>query len=573
MKKHTFLLFLLLISFSQLNAQVNNLQYNWAQNISRSYAGSFSVTNDRQGNCIVAGYFSATADFGPAVPAGSLTSAGGMDAYIAKYTTNGTFLWAIKMGGAGDDLAMAVTTDQLGNVFVAGEFTGTVDFDPSPGTANLTGGSITNTGLFLAEYDSSGALVWAKQISSNHTLDVYEGKNLWLDSHKNIVLGGYLIGTVNFDPTGAAVPVSTINSYRDAFLAKYDSLGNYIWAKSFGSGGDDNVTSIAVDNNDNIFCSGFFRDTVDFDLSAGVSTMISAPYGSAFLAKYDAAGNYLWAGSMNSSAFLSRLATDSAGNVYMTGVYSGLTDFDLSAATATLNGTSSNAFLAKYTASGNYLWAVCAGDHMVIPRGIELDHKGNPCIVGDFSDTADFDPSPSLAELIPVVYANPDVFIARYTSAGHFISVDAIEGSGFEYGTCISIDPDDHVFISGPFTDVCDFDPSAAVASQTSVSLSNMNLYLAKYSQPLVGISEQEEHVFPDVYPNPASSFISIAIKAEGSNRIRKTVLYDLQGKRLSEQQLNDTRARVELSGLAEGVYLLAVQTDKGITYTKIIRQ
>ena len=135
---------------------------------------------------------------------------------------------------------MAIKADGSGNRYVTGYFSGTADFDPGAGTANLT--ATVYNDIFLAKYNASGNYVWAIRIGSGVT-DNY-GTALALDGSGNVLLTGYFRGTVDFNPgVGTADLVSPDGT--DVFLAKYDTSGNYVWAKGMGGMGNDFGTALA----------------------------------------------------------------------------------------------------------------------------------------------------------------------------------------------------------------------------------------------------------------------------------------------------------------------------------------
>ena len=569
MKKKSVILLCLVFSCFVIRSQTNDIIYEWAKNCSSGLAGSYSIETDLQNNSIVTGYFQGSTDFDPSASTATLVSSGSFDAFVAKYDLNGNYQWAFKIGSGGDDQAMGIAVDELGNSFVAGRYWGMVDFDPSAATFNLGGG-----GLFMAKYSPAGTLVWAKSIGGIYDPQLKEGKNIRLDKNKNIILGGFFYNTVDFDPSSGVASLSSVTgSYSDAFIAKYDSLGNYIWAKSFGASQDDNIASIALDQDNNIIAAGYYKDSVDFDLSSGIFTMTGGPFGSGFLAKYDSAGNFNWAGDIKTGGFLNRLETDSSNNILMTGVYSGTTDFDFSAGTATLGGAGLRGYLAKYSESGSYSWAICSGDNMVVPRGIAIDGMGNSYITGDFTDTSDFDPSAGVAMLTPIVYASPDIFIAKYNSNGNYLVAKSMGGSAFEYARGIALDTDDNLIISGDFQGTCDFDPSSAIANVTPIG--GYNLYVAKYSQTFEsnGFSEQTNPGdIVSVYPNPVSDFLSVK-NFSNNHMITKVAIYDFLGKLVFELPVKNNEVQINVKNLPSGLYMLEIADDKSSYFRKVVKQ
>ena len=139
------------------------------------------------------------------------------------------------MGGTGAYAAAgSIAVDAAGNVYTTGYFGGTADFDPGPGTYNLT--SAGTYEMFISKLDSSGNFIWAKQMGGNSSLDYATGLSITLDAAGNIYSTGPLEGTVDFNPGPGVFTLSAIgvNRTRASFVLKLDADGNFIWAKQTG---------------------------------------------------------------------------------------------------------------------------------------------------------------------------------------------------------------------------------------------------------------------------------------------------------------------------------------------------
>lgn len=228
------------------------------------YAGSMggvstdlgqSIAVDVLGNLYVAGRFSFTADFDPGVGTVNLTSAGGFDLYVYKLDPGRNLLWARAMGGPGIDVGMGIAVDDSGNVYTTGCFTGTADFDPGPGTANLTSaGGEFDADVFVSKLDSSGNFVWAKRLGGVNS-DWAEG--ITLDGSGNIYSTGSFFTTGDFDP-GPGTFTLTNGGGDDIYVSKLDSDGNFVWAVAMGGPGSDVGADIVVDALGGVYTTGFF---------------------------------------------------------------------------------------------------------------------------------------------------------------------------------------------------------------------------------------------------------------------------------------------------------------------------
>jgi hypothetical protein len=291
-----------------------------------------------------------------------------------------------------------IEVDKSGNVYIVGELTGSADLDPSINTASLT--SLGLRDGFVAKYNSNGQYQWAFRFGS-----IYDetAVSLVIDANANLYVTGFFQGTVDMDPSAASATLSSTN-VEDIFIAKYNSSGQYQWAKQIGGSGIDIVTSIDLDNNNNILLSGHFTSQdFDTDLSSSSSPTFAAAGYDAFVAKFDPNGNNTWAFSFGDSSTdnAKGVKSDAAGNVFVTGYFEGAPDFDPGPSTTTLtsNGSYSDAFIAKYTSAGNFVWCgnITNGPEADVANSLDLDAADNMYVVGYFKDTCDFDPGAGLA--------------------------------------------------------------------------------------------------------------------------------------------------------------------------------
>lgn len=358
---------------------------------------------------------------------------------------------AIGDGLGGIDNGNCVKVDGAGNIYVIGDFQGMVDFDPSPAIVNLTAistnTSIANSDIFFAKYSPSGNLIWAKHIGSAGD---DEGHYIDISPNGNITLTGVFQGTVDFDPSSA---VANLVAPGDMlFLAQYDNNGNYLWANKLISAGQSRCQGLNSDNVGNIFISGWFANSADFDPSPSVALLTSASVSifDVFIAKYDGAGNYLWAKNVGGTGydFSNSQILDNSGNIYITGTFSTTTDFDPSPATATIATAGLNdIFIAKYDAFGNYIWAKSLGSPDAEEgRMLAKDNTGNIYLTGNYYNSLDFDPSPSTAILnYPF---NSEVFIAKYDQNGNYLLCSGTNISNAFGATCILVDNANDIYIA-----------------------------------------------------------------------------------------------------------------------------
>ncbi|MBI2967293.1 MAG: SBBP repeat-containing protein [Bacteroidetes bacterium] len=469
-------------SFPHLGGQRGAAQsLQWAKSIGSNVGDmGYSITTDGSGNVYVTGYFSNTADFDPGPGTANLISVGAEDIFIAKYDAIGNYIWAKNIGSTGYDGARSIAVDDSGYVYITGDFRGTADFDPGPGTTNFT--PIGVSGGFLAKYSASGNYLWAIIIDSPGD---DRGYKITIDDSNKVFITGFFQGTTDFDPSAGIANLTIVGGY-DIFVAKYDANGNYLWAKSIGSANTDFGYSIAVDDSVNVYTTGVFNGTADFDPGVGTYNLTSAGSPDIFISKLDALGNFVWAkkigGTSGDESF--SITTDTSGNIYSTGYFQGTVDFDPGTGTYNLTATGlEDIFISKLDASGNFLWAKAMGGTSSDEGfSITTDWSGNVYTTGYFEGTADFDPGTGQYNLTAT---NNNIFISKLDSSGNFFWAIAMGGAFSERGLSLATDGMGNVYTMGYFQGTADFDPDTSVADTTNlISAGSNDIFFAKYSQP-----------------------------------------------------------------------------------------
>ncbi|WP_186440334.1 beta strand repeat-containing protein, partial [Planktothrix tepida] len=444
-----------------------NNSYIWAKNLGGINSDiSRDISVDSAGNVYTTGFFDGTADFDPGIGTFNLSTNGLDDIFISKLNSQGNLLWAKNLGGTNNDNAYGISVDSAGNVYTTGGFQGTADFDPGAGTANLTSNGLE---VFVSKLDSNGNFLWAKnfpQITPGLTSIAYD---ISVDSAGNIYTTGYFDGTVDFDPGAGTFNLTSNNT--DIFISKLDSNGNFLWAKNLGGSGIDWAFGISVDSTGNVYTTGYFNGTADFDPGAGVANLNNNGLEDIFVSKLDSNGNYIWAKNFGGSASDtgSDINVDSAGNVYTTGGFNGTVDFDPDV--ALVNNLTSNGaddiFVSKLDSNGNYVWAKNLGGlNSDTGFGISLDSTGNVYTTGSIQGTADFDPGAGTANL--PTNGLDDTFISKLDNNGNYIWAQSFGGVGQDVATGITLDESYNIYTTGYFSGTVDFDPNAGTANLTS---------------------------------------------------------------------------------------------------------
>ena len=292
---------------------------------------------DSAGNIYVGGAFSATADFDLGPGAATLTSAGGVDAYIAKYSPDGSLQWARRFGGSVNDWMESVSLDPAtGSLFATGHFRGSADLT-GDGVADQT--SAGGTDIFVIRLDpASGNTQWHKRVGGSGD-----------DSGFDIAAAGghvYVVGrfknTVDFNPGAGTNSLTSAgkgpNRHWDGFVLKLTDQGNYVWAGQIGGQSPDSISSVIVDGG-TLYVAGHFSETADLDPSATVTKRTSNGNYDAFFASYSTTGTLNWVqtiGGPGGDGVDWRLSGD-VNALYLTGQIRETVDFDPSSGTTNLS--------------------------------------------------------------------------------------------------------------------------------------------------------------------------------------------------------------------------------------------
>ena len=361
---------------------------------------SYEIAIGSDGNAHITGSFLETATFGQF----SLTSAGADDGFAIELDgTTGRTLWATRFGGANIDNLYDVAVDATGNVVL----TGTSRKNPYP-----------RQDIQIIKLDTNGGLLWSKEVGSG---GMNVGDSVALDASGNVHVAGSFTGTVDFDPGAGSYNLSSggrRNAGRAGVVLKLNPVGDFIWARHFQAGtyGHSEARDVAVDPAGNVYTSGIFMETVDFDPGTGKFNR-SSVQGSmdGFVSKLDATGKFLWAKSLGNSNndSLGGLALDSTGNVYLTGGFSGTTD--LNPNSGVFQRTSAggyDAFVVKLDTNGNFVWAVTIGGTGDDGGGaVSIDTSGNIYVFGGLSGPAYFNSDPLQPQIGSETQIGP--FIAK----------------------------------------------------------------------------------------------------------------------------------------------------------------
>jgi gliding motility-associated-like protein len=404
----------------------------------------------------------------------------------------------------------SIAVDYQGNVYSAGLFMYTVDFDPGPGVYTIAAAGNYDYGIYISKLDVNGNFVWAKQIPE---LVEFGQIELKVDNNGNVYLTSDLRHPADMDP-GPGVQMLTPKGYKDAFVVKWTTNGDYVWAKQFG-GSDQNSGSTAlgldIDPNGNVILCGSFIKNADFDPGPANYLLTNVGSSEGYIVKLNGNGNFIWAkqlGNFNSvfsNVVIADIKCDATGNIYSTGTFSGDCDFDPGAASYTiLSGGSMDGFVTKLNPNGIFGWAKHIGNsafnYPVLPNGIDIDNNNNVYTTGTFSNVQDFDPGTGVFNLNSKLQLM-DTYILKLDGQGDFMWAYPIGGDNNDNGMDLAVDQANNVYFTGLYFGNVDFDPGPGIFminnmyAESAITKLDANGHFV-YTAPFIGVSGNNGYIF-----------------------------------------------------------------------------
>lgn len=533
----------------QLLAQ--SLEYAWAKRVGGQNDAEllWRVAVDDSGNVFSAGCFRGTfSDQGITV-----TSTGQVDVILLKYNKDGILQWVKTGGGLSTDIAYGVDTDNDGNVYITGAFSGLAVFD----TTFLSVPDPTGVGLpfhFIAKYNRDGDLIWIKTVSAVFGPSDYPNSiayDLKIDAAGSLVVTGQYNCAVpdTTDPQFSimsmdsyAFKTCSLTAYPYVFVQKLDTAGNTIWLHTIGGiTGLGTLQSIAFDSNNNIVTVGCTAGGTDF-ISGSINLPNTSSNGTTGLMyRLDTNGNPLsgFALDVSNLSNFEDIAIDANDKLYMVGYFRGV-----------LNGI--------YTASGN--------DGVVIKTDVNGNELWVKTLVGPGDDyfsgiTNTTDPGKFA---LGAYYFYQSVFDSTNLNSGAgnksaLLMIDtngdyverlqpAANGGGYTLVADIRADDEGNYYLCG------DMEGNVIFTNDTITSLSQ-DMYVCKVSPVVVNSVEALSGIQNSltIYPNPASDILNVYFTDAGEKKLE---LLTIDGKVLSQWNLSNQKEEIDLSLLASGIYL-----------------
>jgi len=417
-----------------------------------------AIAVDGSGHAYVIGSFSGAIEFPKQREPVKLVSKGFSDVFLAKVDNLGNLMWVKQAGGGFDDYGRGVAVDAEGSCYITGHYLSTnCVFDSVQ--LERTG----NSDIFVAKYDSSGNQLWVRNAGAAGGISAH---GIAVDTNGNSFITGQYFGKATWE----AGTLTNIG-FADIFVAKYDTEGNFVWARNAGGPGDDSGNGIAVDAKGNCFVTGNFSGAARF----GPLTTVAGPGHTAlFVAKFDSMGRVTWASSIKDgpgASFGRGVGVDSYGNCYVAGSVNGIMSLGADRGETSTKlprdkarrriyvypnggsyvaGSRSDSYVAKFGPKGQLVWSRTGGGIRPTAEsahGIAVDAQGNSFVTGTFSGRSNFGGANMVSSGIS------DVFVGQYDRDGHLIWLRQAGGQSTapHCGFGIALDPAGNSYVTGYF--------------------------------------------------------------------------------------------------------------------------
>lgn len=401
---------------------------------------AMDIETDAAGNSYVTGYITGQTNFSAS---NSFANApGNGDIFVAKYASNGLLQWVRKFGGSFSDRAYDLALDASGNVYITGQFFGTVNFD---------GNSITSVSgskdIFLAKLDNSGTAIWAIAEGGTGPENAY---GITIDAGGNCILTGQYQGNstiagqnfVSMTDPGTGLP-----SY-DLFISKYDPAGNALWVQTGVAKYDDRGLAVTTDASNNIYLSGQFSDTL---LLAGQTFYYnSANIG--LVARFSPTGTLNWFNTLRAGFSLPYDLEVRGSNLFIAGDCKGNLFYSNNGSTVvTPTAYDNTIYVVKTALSGQHVWtSVIGSDNNVSAKSISVDGAQGSFVTGSFNCALTELHAPETGFYNSVGYQ--DCYLWRVKPDGTLDFVRTFGGKSDDIGYGVALLPGSAPLICGTYT-------------------------------------------------------------------------------------------------------------------------
>ena len=569
MKKTLLLLFIANITLTHFSQT-----YDWSASF-----GAFNIDvarkieTDSKGNTYLFGEFNGTIDFNPGPGVNNLTSAGpDISMFLVKLDSNKNFIWGKKIKDNSSVFPKAgdITIDNNDNVFISAQFNQSISVPLITGIDTLVAQG-NNPDIFLLKINPMGNFIWIKSISGAGGQELLT--NLKTDKNSNLYISGTYRDTLFVDNSSRANFLLAEDTYN-GFLLKLSSEGDFVWANNVSSSKNLRLSIIGSENN-NIYLIGFFENILKVYYNSSLDTLSSMGSKDIFISKIDTNGNLIWnktiGGGSNDFANMAS-AIDGNANIYISGEFSGVVDFDPNIGITNLTSVSAiNSFALKMDNSGNYIFAK-QWDARFDINALVIDKDNKLILGGNFTQPIDFDLGLNTNRLTPNRSSIPlrnsvTGYVLRLNQNGELEFAKKLNGTSNTILLDVSTSHNSFYFC-GYYDGTCELDLNST--TNTTTSQGSFDVFIVKMSLSPSNTSSLENHTSATnltAFPNPTNGNITIdGIRLTETNY----AIFNPEGKQL---QVNRNGNTLNTEKLLRGMYVIRVMDNGTAKHVKFIKQ
>lgn len=480
-------MFLMLTCFflfkAYLNGQDMRSQFSYVRHINGLSPGlheGLSTVVDSKGNVYVAGTMDGRLDLDPGPDTVFTESVNNtQDMVIVKFTSSGEYIKGFRIGGDSLDAFKSICVDKDDNLYIAGFYSNTVDFDPSQNTFELT--SNGNTDGFVMKMDSAMNFIWVKKIASKKA----DRCNFIAMSGNDILVTGFFSDSFSQIVNGQKRNFFT-NGQLDLLIVKFTDSGNVKWLKTFGSAGYEDGMVIKSNSKKDVVVGVNFGGVMDADPGTGYYAIGHRGSSDIGLVCLDSNGNFNWANSIgtSNSDYLESLDLDKNNNIYFSGNF--IAGIDLDPGSNTYNVSSDagsrDVLMVKLNSSGVFQWGFrIGGSAWEISSAIAVDTNNYVYICGLFGDSVNFDKGNPTLKI-----GNRglrDVYICKYDQNSNFVWVKSYGGPSLDRVHGMVIAKDFSIYTTGEFLDSANFKTEKGTYFVKNNNFGSLEIFLHKIEQ------------------------------------------------------------------------------------------
>ncbi|MCT4623804.1 MAG: T9SS type A sorting domain-containing protein, partial [Schleiferiaceae bacterium] len=545
-------------------------------------------------------------------------SKGYKDAFLMCMNTSGNVLWNRTFGGTASDYARGLAADSLKNVYLTGSYRFTVDFAPGPSVKNKTSAGYQD--VFILSLDSLGNFRW---VNVNYCPGTNHPAAITIDKNQDLIVSSDFNGIIDVNPDSAITQNITTHGNHDILLQKFNSNGTLLWYKHIGGNKFDRIYALATDTAGNIYGTGAFGDTVDFDPGTGVANRISQGYFDGFLFRYSPQADFVWVRTFPAVEFVTpaHIRVTENNEIFSSGRHNkGMTVNVGGSNQIFATGGNYDGYLLKHDINGTGLFASTLGNYREDAiLSFAINNNDELVTTGFFGNIVDFDLGPS-THSITAPGIGKQLFIAKYSQCP-YTKIDVIESCEpivWRNGNLYSSSNSSATFtVNNPTgcDSVYQLDFTRKTVKTQVINLGSaltVNEYWAYYQwidcatmTPIAGATQQnfipaqagsyavivtkdgctdtssctlfsgldlkenfEQNI--SIYPNPTKG--DIHIELDNNLSINSIEIFNTSGQSLKRIQVeNQPELDVNIKGKS-GIYILRIIGDQKMYYWKVIK-